>query len=216
MTNSISRRRFAQATAGMAVLGVAGTASAQEGPSYDGWFDGVDNFDGTVDMTGEDSVEITVGAQGNGGAFAFDPAAVRVSPGTEVVWRWTGNGGGHNVVSDGDGPLDSGELVAEEGTTYTYTFEEEGTYKYVCEPHVSLGMKGAVVVGTSSGGSGGGEMATATPSQASQDDNESAAPQGRMGTADGPVGVLIAVIALAFFSPLVFAAVLRRKMRASQ
>jgi len=213
MTDTISRRQFAQATAGVAALGVTGTASAQQGPDYGGWFDGVGNFDGTVDMTGEDSVEIAVGAQGNGGAFAFDPAAVRVSPGTEVVWRWTGEGGGHNVVSDGDGPLDSGELVSEEGETYSYTFEEEGIYNYVCEPHVGLGMKGAVVVGTPSGGSGGGETATATPSQ---EGNESAAPQGRMGAAEGPVGALIVVIVLAFLSPLAFAAVLRRKMRTDQ
>jgi len=211
MSDAISRRQFAQATAGVAALGVAGTASAQEGPDYGGWFDDVDNFDGTVDMTGQDSVEIAVGAEGNGGAFAFDPAAVRVSPGTEVVWRWTGNGGGHNVVSDGDGPLDSGDLVSEADATYTYTFEEDGIYKYMCEPHAGLGMKGAVVVGTAGGGT-----ATATPSQENQAGNESAAPEGRMGSGDGPVTVLIVIIALAFFSPLAFAAILRRKMRANQ
>ena len=143
---TVGRRQFLTATAGAAALGVAGTASAQSEPDYGGWFDNVSNYDGTVDKRGQDSVEITVGAEGNGGAFAFGPAAVRVTPGTEVVWKWTGDGGGHNVLSAGDGPLDSGSLVSEAGTTYSHTFENTGTFTYVCSPHKGLGMKGAVVV----------------------------------------------------------------------
>ncbi len=54
---------------------------------------------------------------------------------------------GHNVVSDGDGPIESGDPVTvSEGHTFEYTFEESGEYKYVCVPHETLGMKGAVVV----------------------------------------------------------------------
>jgi halocyanin-like protein len=115
-----------------------------ESTSFDGWFDGVGNYDGTVDATGESDVEITVGAQGNGGNLAFDPPAVRVSTGTTVVWTWTGAGGSHNVAAT-DGSFES-ELVAEEGHTFSQTFEEPGTVRYVCTPHETLGMKGAVVV----------------------------------------------------------------------
>ncbi|KAA9409456.1 halocyanin domain-containing protein [Haloarcula hispanica] len=105
------------------------------------------NFDGnTVVMTDQDEVSVAVGAEGNGGAFAFDPPAIKVSTGTTVVWEWTGEGAGHNVKSEGDGPLDSGSAVSEEGTTYEYTFEETGTYLYNCVPHKALGMVGAVVV----------------------------------------------------------------------
>jgi halocyanin-like protein len=156
---ALSRRQFVGATAGTAALAATGTATAQEEPDYGGWFDDVSNYDGTADKRGQDTVTITVGAQGNNGAFAFDPPAVMVSPGTEVVWEWNGEGGGHNVVSDGDGPLDSGDPVSEAGTTYSYTFESEGMFKYVCVPHEALGMKGAVVVrpgGGSSGDSGSG------------------------------------------------------------
>ncbi|MDS0276199.1 MULTISPECIES: halocyanin domain-containing protein [Haloarcula] len=212
----MTRRQFAQVTAGTVALGATTAVSAQQGPDYGGWFDGVANFDGTVDETGQDTVEITVGAQGNGGAFAFSPAAVRVSPGTEVVWTWTGEGGGHNVVSDGDGPLDSGGLVSEQGTTYSHTFESEGIYKYVCEPHKGLGMKGAVVVGAASGGSsGGGSTATATASGDSESSggNATSGDGGRTGSASGPVTALAAVIAMAFFSPLAFAALMRRKAK---
>ncbi|WP_336338212.1 halocyanin domain-containing protein [Haloarcula brevis] len=105
------------------------------------------NFDGSmVVLTDQDEVSVAVGAEGNGGAFAFDPPAINVSTGTTVVWEWTGQGAGHNVVSEGEGPLDSGSAVAEEGTTYEYTFEESGTYLYNCVPHRALGMVGAVVV----------------------------------------------------------------------
>jgi len=130
-------------------------------PDFGGFLDDVGNFDGNViDARGQDQVSVAVGAQGNGGNFAFDPPAVRVDNGATVVWEWTGEGGGHNVVSEGGDPLDSGEPVASEGETYEYTFDTDGIYNYICEPHVSLGMKGSVVVGTdyptASGGGGGG------------------------------------------------------------
>ena len=102
-------------------------------------------YDGSVaDETGSDTVEVAVGAGENG--FAFDPAAIRVSPGTTITWTWTGEGGAHNVVSDGDGPLDSGEPATGESVTYEATLDSPGAYPYYCEPHQSLGMKGAVVV----------------------------------------------------------------------
>jgi halocyanin-like protein len=158
-TAGVSRRGFLRASAGAsAVAASAGHAAAQEEggesggsggkPAYGGWFDNVDNFSSTVDETGKDEVTVEVGVDGNGGAFGFGPAAVHVDAGTTVVWEWTGEGGGHNVVSDGDGPLDSGSTQTAGGTTYEYTFEEDGIYKYYCAPHEGLGMKGAVVVGS--------------------------------------------------------------------
>lgn len=111
---------------------------------FDGWFDNVDNYDGVTDETGSSEVTVEVGAQGNGGGFAFAPAAVRVDSGTTVVWEWTGDGGNHNVAAE-DGSFES-ETVGESGHTFEHTFEESGTYKYVCTPHETMGMKGAVVV----------------------------------------------------------------------
>jgi len=128
-------------------------------PDYGGWFDGVDNFDGTTDATGQDSAAVDVGVENGDGPYGFGPAAVHVDNGATVTWTWTGEGGAHNVVEEGE-VFDSGEQVAGEGETFEYTFEEDGIYKYVCEPHVSLGMKGAVVVGTdypsTDGGGDGG------------------------------------------------------------
>ncbi len=166
-TATVSRRGFLR-TAGGATAAAAATGSAaaqEEGggggtPDYGGWFGNVGNFGGeTVDATGQSEVTISVGASGNGGNLAFDPPAVHVDAGTTVIWEWTGQGGTHNVVAD-DGSYESGTAVAEEGTTFENTFEEDGISKYVCSPHEGLGMKGAVVVGTdfptSSGGDGGG------------------------------------------------------------
>jgi len=102
------------------------------------------NYDGVQDETGSDEVTVAVGAEGNDGNFAFEPAAVEVDAGTDIVWEWTGQGGQHNVTHQ-DGAFES-ETTDEEGFTFTHTFEEAGTFRYVCTPHESLGMKGAVVV----------------------------------------------------------------------
>ncbi|WP_435096699.1 halocyanin domain-containing protein [Halorubrum sp. N11] len=118
-----------------------GSEFLAEEPDYGGWFDDVDNYEGTVDATGSDSVTVNVGA---GSGLSFDPPAIAVSAGTTVVWEWTGEGGGHNVSAE-SGAFQS-ETIDEEGHTFEYTFEETGTHEYVCTPHKAVGMKGAVVV----------------------------------------------------------------------
>ena len=146
---SMSRRGFFRAgAAGAAVAaGVAagsGTAAAQ----YDGWLDDVSNYDGTHDYRGQDEVTVQVGAGENG--LRFGPAAILVDPGATVVWEWTGQGGGHNVVAN-DGTFDSGSAVSEEGTTFEHTFDDAGdgdVFNYACGPHQAVGMKGSVAVGS--------------------------------------------------------------------
>ncbi|WP_255198755.1 halocyanin domain-containing protein [Halorarius litoreus] len=112
--------------------------------SFDGWMENVGNYEEVVDATGQSEVSVTVGAEANGGAFGFGPAAVRVSSGTTVVWEWNGKGGSHNVVAKG-GAFES-DMHGSEGATFEYTFEESGTTKYSCAPHETMGMKGVVVV----------------------------------------------------------------------
>lgn len=114
-------------------------------PDYQDWFKGVSNYAGTADLRGRDNVTVQVGAKGNMGMYAFSPAAIAVSPGTTVVWEWTGKGGVHNVVNEA-GSFDSGTLVDKAGFTFAHTFDEPGIYTYVCEPHQSMGMRGAVFV----------------------------------------------------------------------
>jgi halocyanin-like protein len=108
----------------------------------------VGNFEGEImDATGMDEVVVAVGAEGNGGNFAFRYPAVAVSPGTTASWQWTGQGAGHNVVSQdsSDFEFDSGDAV-QNRDPFERTFDSAGVGLYVCVPHESLGMKGAVVV----------------------------------------------------------------------
>jgi len=129
---------------------------------FGGWLSDTSNYDGTTaDMRGSGSVTIEVGAQANGGGFGFAPPAVWVDPGTDVTWEWTGDGGSHNVVAESEADFRSGDATSEAGTTFSQTFDTAGIVTYYCNPHRSMGMKGAVVVGDPDG------SATATP--ASQD-----------------------------------------------
>jgi halocyanin-like protein len=111
---------------------------------YGTWFQNTDNYERTVDRTGRDEVRIAVGTAGNDGNFAYDPAAVEVSTGTTVLCEWTGEGGQHNVL-ERDGEFESA-LVAEAGHTFQHEFRQPGTFLYLCVPHKSIGMHGAVRV----------------------------------------------------------------------
>lgn len=91
-------------------------------------------------MTGENAVTVEVGAEGNNGSNAFEPAAVEITPGTTVSWKWVD--GYHNVVAR-TGRFSSGE--PEQNAAFEHTFETPGTVLYYCEPHESIGMKGAVI-----------------------------------------------------------------------
>ena len=162
-SDSSPTRRTILKTIGGAGVGLAasGTASAQETtapavePDWGNWFTDqarggeVDNYDGTtVDRRGESEVTVLVGSEGNGGYFAFDPPALWIDPGTTVIFEWTGEGGGHNVVSEsGPAGMDSGAPIAEAGVHFEHTFEATGINTYYCVPHLALGMKAGIAVG---------------------------------------------------------------------
>jgi halocyanin-like protein len=156
-------RGVAGGTAAALSLSTVGAVGAQESttgastPDVEEWLSETGNYDGTVvDRTGQEAVTIDVGAPGNEGNLAFGPAAVRIDPGTTVTWEWTGEGGPHNVLAEeGPADLNSGQAVPDAGTTYEHTFEQEGVTTYYCNPHKTLGMKGAVVVGDIQVGGGG-------------------------------------------------------------
>jgi halocyanin-like protein len=153
----MKRRDFLRVAGGSAAVGTAAATAtpAAAQASFDGWMSDVGNYSEVADATGQSEVNITVGAQGNGGAFAFGPPAVQVDPGTTIIWEWNGEGGQHNVVAEEGGDFES-ELTAEAGFTFEQTFESEGVIKYFCQPHRALGMKGVVVVGAMPGGGDGG------------------------------------------------------------
>jgi halocyanin-like protein len=115
-------------------------------PAVDEWLVNADGYDGTIpDRRDYSTVTITVGSVADSDALDFAPPAVKLSPGTTVKWVWSGDGGPHNVAfEDHDIRLDSFEPGP--GVHFEHTFEDTGVYRYACEPHESLGQRGAIVV----------------------------------------------------------------------
>ncbi|NML19570.1 hypothetical protein HHL16_01735 [Pseudoflavitalea sp. G-6-1-2] len=72
----------------------------------------------------------------------FDPSSIQVSIGDTVIWINESNGE-HNVVAN-DGTFKS--TMLENGQLYALVFEKKGVYKYYCQPHRIMGMKGVVEV----------------------------------------------------------------------
>ena len=71
---------------------------------------------------------------------------VKIEVGQTITW--TPDSKGHNVqfVSVPEGVEKVKSKLSKE---FSYTFEQEGVYLYVCTPHASMGMIGVVVVGES-------------------------------------------------------------------
>ncbi|CAN5754115.1 hypothetical protein BH20VER1_BH20VER1_20380 [soil metagenome] len=78
----------------------------------------------------------------------FVPQFLTIAPGDTV--RWVFDAGGHTVTS-GDpntgtpNGLFNSSLRAQ-GTQFSYTFPNPGTYDYFCSPHYQMGMNGSITV----------------------------------------------------------------------
>ena len=89
----------------------------------------------------------------------FEPATIEIAEGDTVTWTvTTANGEPHTVTSAaGDGGVAQGAVfnsqtddpdltkLKEEGGTFSFTFEEAGTYAYLCTVHATE-MTGTVEV----------------------------------------------------------------------
>jgi len=91
----------------------------------------------------------------------FDAPNVTVEPGNTVTW--VQNGQNPHTTTSYDGLWDSGIIEGGSGGTFSFTFEEPGTYGYYCVPHEAQGMTGTVTV---AGGGGAGVSATGGGAQA--------------------------------------------------
>jgi len=97
------------------------------------------NVGETVDATGKEELELEIND------FIFQETIVTVSKGTKVTWTNKGSAQ-HDVTSDESSPnkgLES-ELLAN-GESYSFTFDEAGTYNYFCTPHPAQ-MKAVIEV----------------------------------------------------------------------
>ena len=78
--------------------------------------------------------------------LSFNPSSITIAPGDTVIWYNNESATHHSVTSDtGVTPsFNSGEIVA--GTSWSHTFDTEGTFTYHCMYHPS--MHGTVIVGS--------------------------------------------------------------------
>ncbi|MBC7582052.1 cupredoxin family copper-binding protein [Aeromicrobium sp.] len=72
-------------------------------------------------------------------SYAFNPASITVKKGTRVTWT-NQDAVKHNVVTDTEGKGPNGELLAK-GESFSYTFDEVGTFNYHCTPHPYMKAK---------------------------------------------------------------------------
>jgi len=81
----------------------------------------------------------------NGNALLFFPATTNIATGDSVLWTWNSTGiTPHSTTSDTNGLWDSTSVPAPH--TFTQTFTSAGTFPYHCTIHVTLGMKGTIIV----------------------------------------------------------------------
>jgi plastocyanin len=100
----------------------------------------------------------TVDVQVGNGGFNFNPSTVNIAVGDTVRWTWFSSG--HNVRSGT--PCNTPDNAfcsindtscttnptSSNGTVYSHTFNQAGTFQYYCSVHCAGGMKGSVVVST--------------------------------------------------------------------
>jgi plastocyanin len=106
-----------------------------------------DDDDGGGGGGGATTEQPADGGGGGGGAevtmegIEFRPAEITVAAGDTVTWT-NNDSAGHDVTGD---DFESGEPGGiAQGDTFEHTFEEAGTFDYVCTVHP--GMEGTVTV----------------------------------------------------------------------
>ncbi len=83
------------------------------------------------------------------GGNRFEPNVVTITVGQTVTWSWPAGALSHNVLpDDSDNPIPSGP-VTDGPETYSFTFDQAGSFRYFCSSHGGaggVGMSGRVIV----------------------------------------------------------------------
>jgi hypothetical protein len=102
------------------------------------------------------------------GDLFFSPTSVTIAVGDTVTWHNTGQAP-HNATAD-DGSFKTPDL--NNGQSASHTFNQAGTFSYICTIHPN--MKGTIRVLSSNSGGGGGGGASSSGSSGSANSEASA------------------------------------------
>ena len=116
------------------VLAVAAGSVFAFGPQFAGHSVAAD----TASPAQTVAAPVTVGIKN----FSFNPKALTVAPGTEVVWT-NNDEEPHTVTSDAD-PRAFKSQPLDQDDKFSFVFKEPGTYAYHCSVHPH--MQGTVIV----------------------------------------------------------------------
>lgn len=102
-----------------------------------------------LNITEVNSATWTVTNSGN----SFTPSLITINLGDTVVFQIAGN---HNVVEVTEATWNANGNTSNGGFTLpfgggTYVPNQVKTYYFVCQPHASMGMKGRIIVNSSTG-----------------------------------------------------------------
>ena len=103
----------------------------------------VQAFCGNLIIEENVSKEHTITVDGTN--LRFYPDSLTINEGDTVKFMWGGEILPHNSVEE-NGVFDSGEPEREVDYSYTFDFEQAGSYDYFCEPHQAVGMDGIITV----------------------------------------------------------------------
>lgn len=135
--------------------------------------------------------------------FDFAPAAVTVNVGDTVTWSNAGPSA-HSATAN-DGSFDTG--VYGEGGSRSHTFDQAGTFSYICTPHPF--MKGTVTVAGAASQGGDEPTSTEDPGSGSQDDGSTAGAETDSGPTLPSTGLDTGALLLLGLGTLVLGAWLR-------
>jgi plastocyanin len=122
--------------------------------------------------------------------FSFTPATITIDVGDSVTWR--NDGPSSHTATAADGSFDTGLLGS--GESRTISFDEAGSFSYLCQPHPF--MKGTVKVVAQSSGSGTGGTAGAGAGSGASIDGAAAAADGAALPSTGSSPLWLAVTGL--------------------
>lgn len=106
------------------------SSESQSGPAPKE--ESADTEDQSEAIAGDSAVEIE--------DFAYGPETITVKKGSTVTWT-NKDSAAHTVTPDEESDAFAGSELLSQGESYSFTFDQAGTYTYHCQPHPQMTAK---------------------------------------------------------------------------